>query len=222
MKRIVGAILFWNCDDTYSWEDCHECEGSDSWEDKDDVLGFVNSHIGGILPADLYYAADNPMGYSGRIHNDKGEVYLFQKDALVAMFWQEEEIAFSGFQEPFESLNKLFNGDDDIEAKSELAEKLDSLSNSDQTKVLAILKVRDYSRAEYLLSDLNHLDEYEINPDIYDDESLGAHLVFEHNFLDVPENLKTLMNFRLIGQDFRLTGKAHYTSYGCLFVPRRY
>ena len=90
MKRIVEAILDWNYDDTYSWVECNECEGSELWED--DVLGYVNSLIGcDALPADEYYAADNPMGYSGRIHNDKGEVYLFQKDALVAMYWQEEE-----------------------------------------------------------------------------------------------------------------------------------
>ena len=127
MKRIVEAILDWNYDDTYSWVECNECEGSKFWED--DVLGYVNSLIGcDALPADEYYAADNAMGYSGRIHNDKGEVYLFQKDALVAMFWQEEEDTFPSFKPPFEVFNKYISKKVSVEDVNALAEKMYSLN----------------------------------------------------------------------------------------------
>lgn len=159
MKRIVEAILDWNYDDTYSWVECNECEGSELWED--DVLGYVNSLIGcDALPADEYYAADNAMGYSGRIHNDKGEVYLFQKDALVAMYWQEDDSVFNGFHKPFQLLNKRLAKEDNIEALTELAYKLNALNDKDKEKMKYLVRAKKFERAEDWLLVLNHLDEY--------------------------------------------------------------
>ena len=158
MKKIFVAYPFWNYDDTYTWVECDECEGSDLWED--DVLGYVNSLIGcDALPADEYYAADNPMGYSGRIHNDKGEVYLFQKDALVAMYWQEDDSVFSGFHKPFQLLNKRLANEDNLEAMKELAIELNALNDNDKYKMLQMIRMKKYDRAEDWLFVLNHLDE---------------------------------------------------------------
>ena len=159
MKKIFVAYPSWNFDDTYSWTECDECEGGELWEDN--VLGYVNSLIGcDALPADEYYAADNAMGYSGRIHNDVGEVYLFQKDALVAMYWQEDDSVFTGFHKPFQLLNKRLAYEDNTEALTELAIKLNTLNDTDKYKMQQLIRARKYDRAEDWLFVLNHLDEH--------------------------------------------------------------
>ena len=56
------------------------------------------------------------------------------------------------------------------------------------------------------------------NPD--DDDDLGRYLLDECGVLEVPDYLKSYIDYEAYGRDARLESNLTYTSYGCLFDNR--
>ena len=67
---------------------------------------------------------------------------------------------------------------------------------------------------------LDELDEFDLLPDVEDDEDLGYYYVEEYGSIDIPEHLKNYFDYEAFGRDVRLENSCLFTSYGFLLDNR--
>ena len=131
-----------------------------------------------------------------------------------------EEFFITDYETSFCGLRDVLGEYESIETLNELAELLESLSSDDEDKLGAILETESFSNATDIKEIVERLDEFDLITDIDDDDDLGRYLIDECCCLDVPEHLKSYIDYEAYGRDARLESNLTYTSYGCLFDNR--
>lgn len=131
-----------------------------------------------------------------------------------------EEYFITDYETSFHGLRDVLGEYESIEMLNELAEMLESLSSDDEDKLGAVLETESYRNATDIKELVERLDEFDLIPDINDDDDLGRYLLDECGVLEVPEYLKSYIDYEAYGRDARLESNLTYTSYGCLFDNR--
>ena len=131
-----------------------------------------------------------------------------------------EEFFITDYETSFCGLRDVLGEYESIETLNELAEMLESLSSDDEDKLGAILETESFRNATDIKELVERLDEFDLITDIDDDDDLGRYLIDECCCLDVPEYLKSYIDYEAYGRDVRLEQNIIYTSYGCLFDNR--
>lgn len=131
-----------------------------------------------------------------------------------------EEYFITDYETSFCGLRDVLGEYESIETLNELAEMLESLSSDDEDKLGAILETESYRNVTDIKELVERLDEFDLITDIDDDDDLGRYLIDECCCLDVPEYLKSYIDYEAYGRDVRLEQNIIYTSYGCLFDNR--
>lgn len=108
-----------------------------------------------------------------------------------------------------------------IEELNELAIQLEALTDADFDKLAAIMECEYSLSVSEILQIMNQLDEFDLIPDIEDDEGLGLYFAEEcGTFNAIPEHLKAYINYEAYGRDIRLESNCMYTSSGFLLDNR--
>ena len=131
-----------------------------------------------------------------------------------------EEYFITDYETSFCGLRDVLGEYESIEMLNELAEMLEALSSDDEDKLGAVLETESYRNATDIKELVERLDEFDLIPDINDDDDLGRYLLDECGVLEVPEYLKSYIDYEAYGRDARLESNLTYTLYGCLFDNR--
>ena len=117
---------------------------------------------------------------------------------------------------PFEHLNYLFCGYFNLESINELTIKLSNFTPEQFNILRAIDEIEGIEYLDELEDIVEHIDDYELLPDIRSDEDLSDY--FMEN-IDV-ESLRAYVNSHQLGHDIRATLNAGHSKYGCLVDNR--
>ena len=107
-----------------------------------------------------------------------------------------------------------------IVALNELAELIEELSEEDNDKLNAVLECDYCSSIEEVKKIISELDNFELLPEIIDNEELGYYFAEEIGCLNIPEELKRYFDYDKYGNDIRLEGSGIFTSIGYLIDYR--
>ena len=67
---------------------------------------------------------------------------------------------------------------------------------------------------------MDELDEFDLLPDVENDEDLGYYYVEEYGSIDIPESIRAYFDYEAYGRDIRLESSCLFTSYGFLLDNR--
>ena len=101
-----------------------------------------------------------------------------------------------------------------------LAERLESLCQYDADKLEAVLEYTSCRGVTELMELIDELDNFDLLPDVDDDEDLGYYYADECCCIDIPEHIRTYFDYEAYGRDIRLEESLMYTSYGCVIDNR--
>jgi len=128
---------------------------------------------------------------------------------------QYEEYFITDYESSFVGIWDILGEYESIEALNELAEMLEALSNDDENKLNAILECESCNSIDELKELIKSLDDYDLLPDIDDDEGLGYYYIEDCGiFPDIPECIRNYIDYEKFGRDVRLEGSIVYSSYG--------
>lgn len=128
-----------------------------------------------------------------------------------------EEYFITDYESSFVGLRDILGEYESIEALNELAEILEALSNDDEDKLNAILECESCKSIDELKELIESLDDYDLLPDIDDDEDLGYYYIEDCGiFPDIPECIRNYIDYEKFGRDVRLEGSIVYSSYGAV------
>ena len=103
---------------------------------------------------------------------------------------------------------------------NELAQRLEMLSDADTDKLGAVLEYEACRSVSEVIDLLDELDEFDLLPDVTDDEDLGYYYVEEYGSIDIPESIRPYFDYEAYGRDIRLESSCLFTSYGFLLDNR--
>ena len=103
---------------------------------------------------------------------------------------------------------------------NKLAERLESLCQYDADKLEAVLEYTSCRGVTELLELIDELDDFDLLPDVDDDEALGYYYADECCCIDIPEHIRSYFDFESYGRDIRLESNIIYTTYGCVIDNR--
>ena len=103
---------------------------------------------------------------------------------------------------------------------NKLAERLESLCQYDADKLEAMLEYTSCRGVTELLELIDELDDFDLLPDVDDDEALGYYYADECCCIDIPEHIRSYFDFESYGRDIRLESNIIYTTYGCVIDNR--
>ena len=96
-----------------------------------------------------------------------------------------------------------------------LASKLDELNADEYYHFQAAMEISDYTGSiKDLINLMDNLDKYDIYLGVENDEDLGRYYIEELGALEVPEHLKSYIDYEAYGRDIALDEVGQYTSYG--------
>ena len=96
-----------------------------------------------------------------------------------------------------------------------LASKLDELNADEYYHFQAVMEISDYTGSiKDLINLMDNLDKYDIYLGVENDEDLGRYYIEELGALEVPEHLKSYIDYEAYGRDIALDEVGQYTSYG--------
>ena len=107
-----------------------------------------------------------------------------------------------------------------IVALNELAELIEELSEEDNNKLNAVLECDYCSSIEDVKKIISELDNFELLPEIIDNEELGYYFAEEVGCLNIPEEVKSYFNYEKYGRDMRIESSGVFTSLGFLIDYR--
>lgn len=96
-----------------------------------------------------------------------------------------------------------------------LASKLDELNADEYYHFQATMEISDYTGSiKDLINLMDNLDKYDIYLGVENDEDLGRYYIEELGAMEVPEHLKSYIDYEAYGRDIALDEVGQYTSYG--------
>ncbi len=96
-----------------------------------------------------------------------------------------------------------------------LASKLDELNANEYYHFQAAMEISDYTGSiKDLINLMDNLDKYDIYLGVENDEDLGRYYIEELGAMEVPEHLKSYIDYEAYGRDIALDEVGQYTSYG--------
>ena len=96
-----------------------------------------------------------------------------------------------------------------------LASKLDELNADEYYHFQAAMEISDYTGSiKDLINLMDNLDKYDIYLGVENDEDLGRYYIEELGAMEVPEHLRSYIDYEAYGRDIALDEVGQYTSYG--------
>ena len=133
---------------------------------------------------------------------------------------QYEEYFITDYENVTVALGDIISEYSSVAALNKLAQRLEELSDADADKLGAVLEYETCRSVSEVIDLLDELDEFDLLPDVTDDEGLGYYYVEEYGSIDIPECIRAYFDYEAYGRDIRLESSCLYTSYGCLLDNR--
>ena len=96
-----------------------------------------------------------------------------------------------------------------------LASKLDDMSQDEYERFQAAMEIGDHTGSiQELINLTENLDCYDIYPDIHDNDDLGRYYIEELDAMQVPEHLRTYIDYEAYGRDIALEESGQFTDLG--------
>ena len=98
---------------------------------------------------------------------------------------------------------------------NELARQMEELDDWDYEKLCAVIEAESPTSVKAILALLTELDDFELIPEVDDEESLGEYYAEECYILNgMPETVRRYFDFTAYGRDIHLEGCGVFTSFG--------
>ena len=134
-------------------------------------------------------------------------------DEYEEYFITDSETSLSGMKYVIKEFSNIV-------ALNELAELIEELSEEDNDKLNAVLECDYCSNIEDVKKIISELDNFELLPEIIDNEELGYYFAEEVGYLNIPEEVKSYFNYEKYGRDMRIESSGIFTSLGFLMDYR--
>ena len=131
-----------------------------------------------------------------------------------------EEFFISDYETEIVSVGNSIGEYSSLVELNKLAERLESLCQYDTDKLEAVLEYTSCGSITELLELIDELDDFDLLPDVDDDEALGYYYADECCCIDIPEHIRSYFDFESYGRDIRLESNIIYTTYGCVIDNR--
>ena len=96
-----------------------------------------------------------------------------------------------------------------------LASKLDDMSQDEYERFQAAMEIGDHTGSiQELINLTENLDCYDIYPDIHDHDDLGRYYIEELDAMQVPEHLRSYIDYEAYGRDIALEESGQFTDLG--------
>ena len=96
-----------------------------------------------------------------------------------------------------------------------LASKLDDMSQDEYERFQAAMEIGDHTGSiQELINLTENLDCYEVYPDIHDHDDLGRYYIEELDAMEVPEHLRSYIDYEAYGRDIALEESGQFTDLG--------
>ena len=138
------------------------------------------------------------------------------KNTLEELGIDKNVIFVSGLKLPVENLGDLFYGLFNLDHINAITSKLSEFTNEQFDILSAIDELEGIRYLDEFEDIIDHIDDYEILPDIRSDEELAEYFIEEIS----AEDLRAYVNCRQLGHDIRATLDAGHTKLGCLVNNR--
>ncbi len=129
---------------------------------------------------------------------------------------QYEEYIITDWETSISGLHNAISEYSSVVALNELAEMLEELSSDDEDKLGAVLEVESCRSVGEIKELIEQLDNFNLLPDIQEDEDLGYYYAEECCCIEIPEHLRSYFDYEAYGRDIRLESTGTFTSYGYL------
>lgn len=129
---------------------------------------------------------------------------------------QYEEYFITDWETSISGLHDAISEYSSVVALNELAEMLEELSSDDEDKLGAVLEVESCRSVGEIKELIEQLDNFNLLPDIQEDEDLGYYYAEECCSIEIPEHLRSYFDYEAYGRDIRLESTGTFTSYGYL------
>ena len=98
---------------------------------------------------------------------------------------------------------------------NELARQMEELDEWDYEKLCAVIETESPTSVKAILALLTELDDFDLIPEVDDEESLGEYYAEECCILNgMHETVQRYFDFAAYGRDIHLEGNGIFTSYG--------
>ena len=131
-----------------------------------------------------------------------------------------EEFFITDYETSLSGMRYVIKEFSNIVALNELAELIEELSEEDNDKLNAVLECDYCSSIEDVKKIISELDNFELLPEIIDNEELGYYFAEEVGCLNIPEEVKSYFNYEKYGRDMRIESSGVFTSLGFLIDYR--
>ena len=96
-----------------------------------------------------------------------------------------------------------------------LASKLDDMSQDEYERFQAAMEIGNHTGSiQELINLTENLDCYDIYPDIHDHDDLGRYYIEELDAMEVPEHLRSYIDYEAYGRDIALEESGQFTDLG--------
>lgn len=96
-----------------------------------------------------------------------------------------------------------------------LAAGIEAMDKDDFARFEAAIGVSDYSNSvKDLINLTENLNKYDIYPDVHDHDDLGRLYIEEYGAMEVPDHLKSYIDYEAYGRDIALDEIGHFTDQG--------
>ena len=97
----------------------------------------------------------------------------------------------------------------------ELARQREELDDWDYEKLCAVIEAESPTSVKAILALLTELDDFDLIPEVEDEEDLGGYYAEECCILNgLPEIVQRHFSFKSLGHDIHLEGRGTFTSFG--------
>ena len=98
---------------------------------------------------------------------------------------------------------------------NELAQQLEDLGDWEYEKLCAVIEAESPSSVQAILALIQELENFDLIPEVDDEESLGEYYAEECCILNgLPETVQRYFDYEAYGRDIHLEGRGTFTSYG--------
>lgn len=133
---------------------------------------------------------------------------------------QYEEYFITDYENTLVGIGDVISEYSSVAALNKLAQRLEVLSDADADKLGAVLEYEACKSVSEVIDLLDELDEFDLLPDVENDEDLGYYYVEEYGSIDIPESIRAYFDYEAYGRDIRLESSCLFTSYGFLLDNR--
>lgn len=98
---------------------------------------------------------------------------------------------------------------------NELSRQMEELDDWDYEKLCAVIEAESPTSVKAILALLTELDDFDLIPEVEDEEALGEYYAEECCILNgMPETVQRYFDYEAYGRDIHLEGNGIFTSYG--------